>query len=254
MHSPSKWVAFIQGTPEHLVGIQLWPANTPPIEAYKNSSHGNDASLPPMGMPRCANPRHSGTQIQVCTSRRACSEANTSGQTRKALPIVLKHLSTQITHFQTSVPGHTGGYPQLGPPFPGSIGACVPISPLRETWSDRTPYDAGSPRCSCCLCASESLPGCSTSHPCLTARPSRNSELSGPCNTAVQGCAMIRSERLRPGHSQLHRAVCPEPGGGGPSNWAQTARPLGIGQCGAPAFSRRPPIVQSSPPQPGARC
>jgi hypothetical protein len=63
----------------------------------------------------------------------------------------------------------------------------------------------------------------------------------------VQGCAMIRSERLRPGHSQLHRALCPEPGEGGASNWAQTTRPLGIGQCGAPALSRRPPIVQSFP-------
>lgn len=156
-------------------------------------------------------------------------------------------LEHPITHFRTSVPGHTGGIHSRDHPFLCPIGACVPISPLRETWSDRTPYDAGSPRCSCCLCASESLPGCSTSHPCLTARPSRNSESTGPCNTAVQGCAMIRSERLRPGHSQLHRALCPEPGEGGASNWAQTTRPLGIGQCGAPALSRRPPIVQSFP-------
>lgn len=65
VHSPSKCVAFIQDTPEHLVGTQLWPASTLPIRAYKNSSHCNDASRPP----RCANPRHSGAQTQVCTSR-----------------------------------------------------------------------------------------------------------------------------------------------------------------------------------------
>lgn len=146
-------------------------------------------------------------------------------QTRKALLNVRKYLSTQMTHFRTSVPGHAWGTHSGGHPSPRPTGAFVPSSPLRETWSDRTPYDVGSPRCSCCLCASESPPECSTSHPCLTARPSRNSEPSGPCNTALQGSAMIRSELPPPG-------TFPAPPGRAPKDRAGVVPQTGHGPDG----------------------
>lgn len=59
--------------------------------------------------------------------------------------------------------------------------SCLTNSPPPKTWSNRTLCGAGLARCSCCCCASGSLPGCNTSRLCRTVRPFRKAANLRPC-------------------------------------------------------------------------
>lgn len=124
-------------------------------------------------------------------------------------------------------------------------------SPLLESGSNRTPCGAGSPRCFCYLCASQSLPRCSTLQPAPPVRPSRfvtshprsRTHSHVGCTTALVSAT---STRDIPRASWLVPRTWRRRKGG-----ADEARLLKIGQYSShsrgPALGRAPPPVPARP-------
>lgn len=193
-----------------------------------DGSRGSDAGRRAAGhsrgcTPRCADPEAAprGAEpgaTQVCGFRghpHVCEHrcAPTGADGRNALRCA--RTGERVPHSRTPRPRHAASYTRFAARKPQTQPASrLSNSPPPRTWSNRTPCGAESTRCSCCGCASESLPGCSTWQSGPTARPFRNAESLGPCRH--QRSREERSARLSllgPGHS---RAPARRPEQGGP--------------------------------------